>query len=83
MRRTTILNAKQVKRTSFSEAEQLFTKHYILYKDVMHACFLRVAAASAREPAQVWERQRRPLFNGEPLALLYCSKVYCDTVYSA
>ena len=27
MRRTTILNAKQVKRTSFSEAEQLFTKH--------------------------------------------------------
>ena len=27
MRRTTILNAKQVNRTSFSEAEQLFTKH--------------------------------------------------------
>ena len=27
MRRTTILNAKQVKRTSFSEAEQLFMKH--------------------------------------------------------
>lgn len=27
MRRTTILNAKQVKRMSFSEAEQLFTKH--------------------------------------------------------
>lgn len=35
MRRTTILNAKQVKRTSFSEAEQLFTKHCKL-KNLSH-----------------------------------------------
>ena len=35
MRRTTILNAKQVKRTSFSEAEQLFMKHCKL-KNLSH-----------------------------------------------